>query len=143
MMMAGMLNDPVDTPMMLLPVPDALHLLSVRLGDRSHPGQKSIDDPPPPPPPHHHPPPPPPPPPPTAAFVVIVNGADTHPTVSVVVVVVEFTADDVALTMIVSPELVVPVSVVNGVLLMLYSPPTTETTACALIPDMVTGLDAY
>ena len=137
-MMAGMLNDPVSTMTTLLPVPEMVHLPSEKLGERSHPGQKSMEDPPPP----HHPPPPPPPPP-TAAFVVIVNGADTHPTVSVVVVVVEFTADDVALTMIVSPELVVPVSVVNGVLLILYSPPTTDTTACALIPDMATGLDVY
>lgn len=73
----------------------------------------------------------------------MLNGADTHPTVRIAFVVVEFTADDVALTMIVSPELVVPVRVVNGVLLILYSPPTTETTACALMPDMVTGLDVY
>lgn len=136
MIMAGILNDPVSTVIILLPVPETVHLPSTRLGERSHPGQKSMDAPPPPPP-------PPPPPLLTAAFVVIVNGADTPPTVSVVVVVVEFTADDVALTMIVSPELVVPVRVVNDALLILYSPPTTETTACPVIPDMVTGLDIY
>lgn len=72
-----------------------------------------------------------------------VNGADTHPTVSIALVAVEFTADEVVLTLIVSHEFVVPVSVVNAALLMLYAPPTIETTACPPIPEIVTGLDIY
>ena len=89
--------------------------------------------------------PPPPPPPPllAAALVVTIYVLTTHPTVSVALLAVEFAGDDTSLTTIVSPELVVPVRVVNGVLLILYSPPTTETTACALIPDIVIGLDMY
>ena len=73
----------------------------------------------------------------------MVNGADIHPTVRIAIVVVEFTADDVALTTIVSHEFVVPVAVVNAAPLRLYVPPTIETTDCPLIPEIVTGLDVY
>ena len=56
---------------------------------------------------------------------------------------VEFTAEDVALTTIVSHEEAVPLSVVNAALLILYAPPTIETTDCPVIPDIVIGLDTY
>ncbi len=137
-MTGGIVKVPVDTPTITFPGGiDATQIPSNWLGERSHPGQKSIDAPPPP---------PPPPPPPqllAAALVVTVYVPATQPTVSVALLAVEFAGDDTSLTAIVSPELVVPVRVVNEALLILYSPPTTETTACALIPDMMTGLDVY
>lgn len=58
-------------------------------------------------------------------------------------VVVEFSADDVALTTIVSHEFVVPVAVMNVALLTLYSPPTIEMVVCPPIPEIVTGLEIY
>lgn len=67
----------------------------------------------------------------------------THPIVRLELLLVELIGDETNLMMIVSPELVVPVRVVNGALLMLYSPPTIETIDCEVIPEIVTGLDRY
>ena len=79
-----------------------------------------IGVPPPPPPPHH-------PPPHVAAFVVILNAAEDEPTVSITFTVLEFTAEDVHLTLTLSPGFTIPVAVVNAPPLILYSPPDTDT----------------
>ncbi len=73
----------------------------------------------------------------------MVNGADTHPTVSMAVVAVEFTPDDVVLTTMISHEFVVPVAAVNAAPLRLYSPPTIEMVVCPPIPEIVTGFEIY
>jgi hypothetical protein len=133
----GIENDPVATPVMTFPgIVDATQIPSYWLGERSHPEQKSIDDPPPPPP---HPPPPLL----AAALVVTVYVPATQPIVSIALLAVEFAGDDTSLTTIISPELVVPVRVVNGVLLILYSPPTIEMIEDPVIPETVVGTDVY
>jgi hypothetical protein len=135
----GIENDPVETPVMILPGGVvATQIPSYWLGERSHPGQKSIDDPPPPPG-------PPPPPPPLLAvdLVVVTKVPITHPIISVALLEVEYDGDDTSLTTIVSPEFVVPVSVVKAALLILYSPPTIEIVDAAVIPKTVIGADVY
>ena len=118
---------------------DTTQMPSYWLGERSHPEQKSIDDDDPPPPPPH----PPPPPLLTAALVVTEKLEVTHPIVSAVLLVVELAGDDTSLTTIVSPEFVVPVSVVKAALLMLYSPPTIDMIEAPVIPETVIGVDIY
>ena len=63
--------------------------------------------------------------------------------VSVALALVENEADDVSRTTTVSPGLTVPVAVVNGRLLILYSPPTMLIEARPVMPDAVTAFDIY
>ena len=74
-------------------------------------------------------------------FVVILNVLDTHPIVRIVLMLVAFEADDIFRNTIRSHGLTAPVRVVNGVLLILYSPPIMETMVCPSIPVIFIGLD--
>lgn len=73
--------------------------------------------------------------------VVTVNVPEIHPTVSVALVLVVGDVDDMTRSTTLSQELIAPVRAVNGVLLVLYSPPRTEIMVCPPIPDIVTGLE--
>ena len=85
-------------------------------------------------------PPPPPPPPHVAAFVVILNAAEDEPTVSITFTVLEFTAEDVHLTLTLSPGFTIPLVVVNAPEFILYSPPDTDTIVPEANPLNMTGL---
>jgi hypothetical protein len=77
------------------------------------------------------------------ALVVTVNIDELPSMVRVAFVLVENKDEDVRRTTTISPGLTDPVPVVNGRLLILYSPPTILIEARPVIPDAVTELDIY